>query len=118
MEIQETPRTDGLTQVALIGKLDVAGLHTVDIKFHGYTAARRKPTIVDLTRLEFIASLGIGMLISCAKSMERHKARMVIVNPPPTVDEVLRQTGIDQAIPIVKTFEEAEAYLLGSPTAG
>lgn len=113
MEIQETPRADGITQLALIGKLDIVGLHAVDIKFHGYTAARRRHAIVDLSRLEFIASLGIGMIYSCSKSMERHKVRMVLVNPPATIDEVLRLTGIDQAMPIVKTMKEAESILAG-----
>src|SRR5262245_41602985 len=81
MELHETPRTDGITQIALAGRLDLAGLHAVDIKFHGYTASRRKHAIVDLSKLDYISSLGLGMFISCAKSLERHQARMVIVNP-------------------------------------
>jgi hypothetical protein len=42
----------------------VNGLHEVDIKFHGATAARSQPAIVDLIELDYIASLGMGMLIS------------------------------------------------------
>jgi anti-sigma B factor antagonist len=105
-EIQETARADGITQVALVGKLDVRGLHAVDIKFHGYTAARRKPTLVDLTQLEFISSLGVGMLISCAKSMARHGAKMVLVNPQPLVAEVLAAVGVPEIIPVVGGIDE------------
>ena len=111
MELRETARNDDITQVALIGKLDVAGLHSVDVKFHSATAARRRNAIVDFSGVDFISSLGIGMLVSCAKSLARHQARMVIVNPQPVVEEVLRLTAIDQAVPIVRTVEDAAELL-------
>src|SRR5262245_46698410 len=105
-ELLETARDDGITQLALIGKLDVRGLHAVDMKFHGYTSARRKPTLVDLAKLEFISSLGVGMFISCAKSMARHGARMVLINPQPMVEEVLTAVGVKEIIPIVRSLDE------------
>src|SRR5262245_17626480 len=111
MHIEEICLNDGLTHIALVGKLDMPGLHAVDIKFHGYTAARRRPTLVDLARLEFIASLGIGMLVSCAQSLRRHEAKMVLLNAHGMVLEALRAVGIDQAIPIVNDADEAMKIL-------
>jgi anti-anti-sigma factor len=105
-EIQETARADGVTQVAIVGKLDIRGLHAVDMRFHGLTAARRKPTLVDLSQLDFISSLGMGMLISCARSMARFGAKMVLVNPQPTVEEVLVSVGVHEVIPIVRSVED------------
>ena len=113
MEVREISRNDGITQLSLIGKLDVVGLQAVQTKFHGYTAALRKHTIVELGDLEFIGSLGIGMLISCAKTMAQFGAKMILVSPRPEVDSVLRMTGIDNAIPIVGSPGEAEALLKG-----
>jgi anti-sigma B factor antagonist len=100
-----------ITHVALVGRLDVAGLHAVDVKFHAYTAARKKPTLVDLSGLEFIASLGMGMLISCAKSLERNKVKMVLLSPIGQVEEALKAVGIDQVIPIARSTDEAMALL-------
>jgi anti-anti-sigma factor len=111
MAIQEIRVDDQITHLALTGRLDVAGMHAVDIKFHGYTAARRKPTLVDLSGLEFISSLGMGMLISCAKSLSRYKARLVLLNPTPQVNEALRAVGTDQVIPIVTSVDEAMRVL-------
>src|SRR5262249_30910444 len=71
---------DRITHLAIIGQLDVGGLHAIDVKFHGYTAARRLPTLVDISGLDFIASLGMGMFISCARSLQRSGAKMVLVN--------------------------------------
>jgi anti-anti-sigma factor len=107
MKLLPVQRSDGISQVKLIGKLDVVGLHEVDIKFHGYTAAAARPCIVDMAEVEFIASLGIGMLVSCAQSLRRKGTRMVLLNPQELVETTLRATGIHQMIPIVKTEEEA-----------
>jgi anti-sigma B factor antagonist len=100
-----------ITHVALVGRLDVAGLHEVDVKFHAYTAARRKPALVDMSGVDFITSLGMGMLISCAKSLQRHHVRMVLLKPTVLVGEALRAVGIDQVIPIVDTQEAAMKIL-------
>jgi len=111
MELKVVERSDDVSHVKLIGKLDVAGMHAVDMKFHGYTAGQGDPCIVDLSDLEFIASLGMGMLISCAQSLQRKDQKMVILNPQKDVETVLKTAGLDNAIPIVKSENEALAKL-------
>jgi len=111
MQINEIRLDDQVTHLALVGKLDVAGLHLVDVRFHGYTAARRRPTLVDLSGLDLITSLGMGMFISCARSLQRFGAGMVLLNPQPLVEEALKHVGIDQAIPIVRSVEEGLSIL-------
>ena len=111
IQLNEVQLDDRITHLAVVGSLDVAGLHAVDVKFHGYTAARRRPTLVDLSALEFISSLGMGMLVSCARSLMRFGARMVLLNPRPEVEEALKAVGIDQSIPIVRSVEEAHRIL-------
>src|SRR6476619_730361 len=107
MLLQTIERSDGITQVELVGRLDVSGLHEVDIKFHCATAARPHPAIVDLTGLEFIASLGMGMLISCAQSLRRKGHPMVLVGATGDVETALRTAGIDKAIPMAADVDEA-----------
>jgi anti-anti-sigma factor len=114
MQLETTPRTDGISQVALIGRLDINGLHEVDIKFHGQTAARAQPAIVDLNKLEYIASLGMGMLISCAQSLRRKGHTMVLAGAQGDVDTALRTAGIDQAIPMVADVDAAATLLAGA----
>lgn len=116
MELELIERNDAITLVALRGRLDVAGLHAVDVKFHGHTAAQKKPTIVDLSGLEFIASLGMGMLMGCARSLHNAGVRMALLSPQPLVDEALRTAGFDQAIPIATELAEAER-IVSEPAA-
>ena len=114
IELNQVQMDDRITHLAIVGRLDVTGLHAVDVKFHGYTAARRRPTLVDLSGLEFISSLGMGMFVSCARSLGRYGAKMVLLNPRPEVEDALKAVGIDQGIPIVHNVEEAHRILFPS----
>jgi anti-anti-sigma factor len=112
MQLNVIRLDDALTHLALVGKLDIAGVHAIDMKFHGYTAARRKPTLVDLSGVELITSLGMGVFISCARSMQRFGARMVLLNPQPLVEEAMKSVGVGEVIPIAHSQEEAMQLLL------
>ena len=111
MQLNVIRADDEMTEVALVGKLDVAGVHAIDLKFHLHTATRRRPTLVDLTQLEMISSLGIGLIISCGRSLVRHGSRIVLFNPQPVVEEAMNAIGLGQAVPIARSREEAMAIL-------
>lgn len=114
MQLDVNDREEDITRVALTGRLDITGLHEVDAPFHGATAARGKPTIVDISGVEYIASLGMGMFISCAQSLQRKGQAMVMVGAQGDVEGALRTAGIDQAIPMVATADDAMAILGGA----
>ena len=99
--------SDGLTHVALAGRLDVAGVDRAELKFTSHTAARKKPTIVDISQVDFIASLGIGMLISAARALASHGATMVLLSPQQEVARTLRASSIDTIIPIADSPDHA-----------
>jgi anti-sigma B factor antagonist len=114
IELKEIQLDDRITHLAIVGRMDITGLHAIDAKFHGYTSARRRPALVDLSGLEFINSLGMGMIVSCARSLQRYGAKMVLLNPLPVVEEALEAVGIDQGIPIVRSIDEAYSILFPS----
>jgi len=107
IELEVLSRNDNVSHVKLKGRLDAVTIRQVDVRFHGETAARRRPAIVDLSELDFITSLGIGMLFGCAKSLRRHGANMVLVGTSGFVDNALRTVGVDEVIPIASTMEDA-----------
>jgi anti-anti-sigma factor len=111
VEISIIQNDDTLTHVALSGRLDAVGVQQVGIRFQGLTASRGKPTIIDLTHVDFIASLGLGMLLTCARSLHGRGARTVIVNPQPLVKKALETAHMDSVIPVVHSVQEAEAVL-------
>ena len=99
--------TDAFTHVAVRGKLDAAGVGEVDLKLTSQTVARHKPAIIDLAEVAFIASLGIGMLVAIAKSMQAHHVGVVILTGASPVKHVLELTHLGSLFPIVATRDEA-----------
>lgn len=102
---------DALSHVQLKGRLDIAGVSDVEVRFTASTAARGKNTLVDLSQLAFIASLGIGMLVKVYRTLESKGARMVLIAPPELVHETLRAASIHRIIPIAADRDEAVSLL-------
>jgi anti-sigma B factor antagonist len=103
---------DHLTHVELHGRLDIAGVNEIQDQFVYQTAGRRRSTLVDLSHVTFIASLGMGLLVSAAKALQRSGAKMVLVRPPDLVRKALEAAGIHFVIPIAEEAERA-LQLLG-----
>jgi anti-anti-sigma factor len=111
VELKEVQLDNRITHLAITGRLDIAGTQAIDMKFHGYTAARRLPTLVDISGLEFIASLGLAMFVSCGRTLQRFGTKMVLLNPTPEIEEILKAVGIDQGIPIVHSLDDGMRIL-------
>jgi anti-sigma B factor antagonist len=107
--------TDTLTHIALSGRLDVQGVHEIELKLTSHTTPRKRPAIVDLSEVEFIGSLGIGMLLTAARALRNHGVGMVLLSPQNRVEQVLRASSIDQVIPITSKVDDALQLLGVSP---
>jgi anti-anti-sigma factor len=106
-ELELLEANDAFTHVALRGRLDAAGAGAVDLKLTSQTVARRKPAIVDLSEVPFIASLGIGLLVQIARSLASHGSQAVAVAPNEPVRGVLRLMQLGDLLPVVATRDEA-----------
>lgn len=113
MELEVVHRNDGISHVVLRGSLDVTGLRQVDVQFHTETAGHDQPAIVDVSGLDYINSLGIGMLFGCARSLARRGHRMVVLNATGIVEDVMRTVGVPQVAPFATSLEEAERLAKG-----
>jgi len=111
MEWKVVDAGNGITLVELSGRMDVAGALLVDPAF-AEVARDNTSVIVDLAKVDFLASLGIRTLVSACKTLRAKNGGMVLLTPQPNVEQVLRSSGIDTIIPIVMTREEAEAGVL------
>ena len=67
--------------------------------------------LVDLGGVEFIASLGLRMLISTARMVQQRGRVMVLYNATPAVSEVLATVALDRMLPVVPDEAEALARL-------
>ena len=56
--------------------------------------------LVDLAKVNFLASMGIRTLIMAAKALKDRGGRMLLFSPDTTVAMVLKTSGADILIPV------------------
>ena len=100
-------------KVALIGRLDTAGVDRVESQFGAAIVPGGHNTVVDLSQVTFLASLGIRMLISTARSLSRKGGKIVMYGASPAVMEIIDTTALQEIIPVAATEQEAVAMLSG-----
>jgi anti-anti-sigma factor len=105
--------TDDVVRVVLTGRLDTAGVGLIESRFFAGIVPRGRPTVVDLGELQFLASLGIRMLISTARSLSSKGARLAMYNATPGVMEVIEMTALHEIVPNAATEAEALALVRG-----
>ena len=111
MEINCEPLDGDIFKITLKGRMDIPGNAEIDVKFSGMTAAPRKLFIVDLSEVDFIASIGVRTLLFSTKAIHNRGGKIVILNPASQVKKILLMTGVDTIIPIVDDLESALAAL-------
>lgn len=94
--------------VDLSGRLDVPGALKADPAF-AEIAENNMYVIVDLSRLAFLASLGIRTLVSTSKTLRAKNGNLVLLAPQDNIAQVLSSSGIDTIIPVVNDRAAAEA---------
>ena len=111
MEMQIAELENGITEVVLSGRLDMEGSAKIENVFTIATATDERPVLVDLADVEFIASIGMRVLVMNAKALDRRGGMMVLLNPQTQVREALEVAGIDVLIPIFDDRAAAETAL-------
>lgn len=107
----------GIKQLTLTGRLDVQGVNQIDNKFAFAVTTEKALVLVDLSSVEFIASIGMRLLLMNAKALHKRGGKLVIYKPQPLVSEALVTAGIDLLIPVYNDFNAACAALLQPASA-
>ena len=94
--------------------MDIIGTGAIETKFAGYCAGENPRVVVDLSEVDFLASIGIRLLMLIAKSIASRGGKMALLNPMPEVQHVLEITGIPTIIPIYPSLESAETALMAA----
>jgi anti-sigma B factor antagonist len=114
MELHYSELENDIRLLKPVGSLDILGVEAIEIKFAGYCAGENPRVLVDLSEVDFLASIGIRLLTLNAKAVSSRGGRMVLLHPTPDVRSVLEVTGIPAIIPIYDGLESAQTVLLAS----
>lgn len=112
MELQFTQMKNGIRLIKLVGQLDIKGVGDVETKFVGHTAGREIPVIVDLSGVTYLSSAGIRLILWTAKAVIEKAGKFVLLNPIPSVADVLDVSGMKNIVPIYNDLDVAAADLL------
>jgi anti-anti-sigma factor len=102
---------DTIIRIILDGRLDMAGTQDIEQRFAFATSTRAMRLVIDLSRVSFMASIGIRALVAAAKAQAARGGMMAIVQPEPMVRRVLETAGIHHLIPLYEDFQAAHAAL-------
>jgi anti-anti-sigma factor len=106
MNMSVIEAADEITHVVLDGRLDIAGAQKVDPHLIAL-AESSKALVVDLTKVSFLASLGVRSLMLSAKTLLRRGADMAVCGANENVEKVLRATGFDEIVDLYPDFASA-----------
>jgi len=102
-----------LRRIVISGRLDIPGTDSVASQLTQLSAAPKKAVVVDLTRLNFLASIGIRALITSAKEVQKRGGKMaLVVQKGSSVMMSLDATGVDELIPVFGNYADAEKVVL------
>jgi anti-sigma B factor antagonist len=74
-------------------------------------AEKKKKIILDLSRLQWSNSTGIGILVSAWTMAQKEEAELVVVNASPRLDNIFKVTNLKFIMKIFETVDEAVVYL-------
>ena len=103
---------DGIKMITLQGRMDIDGTQKIDTRLTVATASESANIVVDLSGVDFMSSIGIGVLVRAANALKQRRGKIVLLSPQPGVFRVLETTQINTVIPIVYDIESARSFLM------
>ncbi len=107
MQFELSQLDNGIKLVKLVGRLDVKGTNEIDNQFTFATSSGKAAILVDMSEVDFLASIGMRMFISNARAQTRRGGLLVLLKPMPLVKDALITAGFDVLIPMYDDFETA-----------
>ena len=101
------PLGEGLVRVTLTGRLDAPGVDRIETHFLSSLVSGGRNAIVDLSQVDFVASMGLRMLMSAARSLRTRQAKLALYGAQERVYRVFEAVSLRQIIPICSTEEQA-----------
>lgn len=102
-----------LRRITLSGRLDMEGTNSTSARVLELVEAPKKGVVIDLCAVRFLASVGIRVLVTSAKTVQQRGGKLtLVVARGSSVSMSLEATGVDDLIPVFNKVADAEAAAL------
>ena len=115
MNVTELDRDDGIRILKLEGRMDLDGADVIRKQLSAATTGHGLRVILDLGEVNFMSSIGIGMIVRLAQSIQKRNGNLVLLDPQSVVWLVLERTHIPEIISIHLKLEDALVAVRGEP---
>ena len=113
MDVLVVSDSNSTARVAFVGKLDIQGAEAISLPLATLSGAKRN-VVIDMSGVNFIASIGIRHLMSATKVLARRGGRLVLLKPTAPVLEVLQTSGITDLISVAASEDEVSVLVDGA----
>jgi anti-anti-sigma factor len=112
MEMQHSD-LGNVRKIVLTGRLDTAGVDLIETRFGASIVPAGRNTVVDISHVTFLASMGIRMLIATTRSLGRKGGKIALYGATPAVREVIDTVALTDIIPLADSEDEAIGLVAG-----
>jgi len=99
---------DGFAHIVLTGELDLSTVDKVEHELQRIEGERPGTVVLDLSRLTFLDSSGLRLIVSADQRARQANGRFVVVRGPDTVQRVFSITHLDEQIELVDDISELQ----------
>jgi len=104
-------REAGSYVLALDGRLDANTCLSFEEKINPILISRTKALVLDLSKLSYISSAGVRVILKTRKAMAANRATFIMTNLQPQIRKVFEIVNALPDTPIFESVEEADRYL-------
>ncbi len=93
--------------VSATGQINSANAVTIETELLGFVDRGERQCVLDLTRLDYISSAGLRVVLMLAKRLRQHAGRVVLCGLQPQIHEVFEISGFLALLTVVDKRAEA-----------
>lgn len=107
MHYTVTKTEQDVTRVTLAGRLDLDAAMKLENPFAFQVATEQGAVVVDLSAVDFVASMGMRLIVKNARAVHNRGGKLVLFVTDANVAEAFTVAGLAEIVPIFNTFEAA-----------
>ena len=97
---------DGVPHLELVGELDLSTVDPLKLRLELVERDEPEAIVVDLRRVTFMDSMGLGILVSHRLRAKQAGRRLLLVEGPKHIQDLFELTGMADQFDFVEPYED------------
>jgi anti-anti-sigma factor len=111
--IDNVRKEDGVAVIELSGRFDAVSAEEAKQELHGLIEEGNTKLVLNLSRLEFIDSAGLGVLVSCLRRAAAEGGDLRVAEVPTFCRSIFELTRLTRVFDVTESEEDALKALEG-----